>query len=215
MHRKLEIHPKGLLAEVIDRLRGRDQLLIQAGGELPLVVASYPRGNYGFAASLQSALGPTFRSISPDTREAYRDVLARVPSLVVVVLRARNRCTCLGHHHFPGTEGRLARRLSADVGRQVGEIDLAVEAIRRWEPLPLSGLAVAEGWELAAHPSRAELEYERFHTALLSIFLHELEHLAYPDRPEAEIRLRSNEFYLAAVREFVAAEFGATFGIEA
>lgn len=215
MHRRLEIHPRGLLAEVIDRLRGRDQLLIQAGGELPLVVASYPRGNYGFATSLQSALGPTFRSIGPDIREAYRHVLARIPSLVVVVLRSRNRCTCLGHHHFPGTESRLVRRLSADIGRGVGEIDLAVEAIRRWEPMPLSGLAVAGGWELVAHPSRAELEYQRFHTALLSIFLHELEHLAYPERPESEIRLRSNEFYLAAVREFVAAEFGATFGIEA
>jgi hypothetical protein len=215
MHRRLEIHPRGLLAEVIDRLRGRDQLLIQAGGELPLVVANYPRGSYGFATSLQSALGSTFRSIGPGIREAYRDVLVRVPSLVVVVLRARNRCTCLGHHHIPGTESRLARRLSADIGRRVGEIDIAVEAIRQWEPLPLSGLAVAGGWELVAHPSRAELEYHRFHTALLSIFLHELEHLAHPERSEAEIRLRSNEFYLAAVREFVAAEYGATFGIEA
>lgn len=215
MHRRLEIHPRGLLAEVIDRLRGRDQLLIQAGGELPLVVASYPRGSYGFATSLQSALGPTFRLISPSIRDTYREVLMRIPSVVVALLRARNRCTCLGHHHIPGTESRLARRLSADTGRRAGEIDLAVEAIRQWEPLPLSGLAVAGGWELVAHPYRAELEYHRFHTALLSVFLHELEHLAYPDRPEAEIRLRSNEFYLAAVREFVAAEFGATFGIEA
>ena len=34
----------------------------------------------------------------------------------------------------PGTESRLARRLMADTGRRVGEIDLAVEAIRSWEP---------------------------------------------------------------------------------
>ena len=213
MHRKLRIHPRSLIAEVIDRLRGSDQLLIQVGNDLPLLVASYPRGSYSFATCLQSAVGPTFRSIGAEIRSSYRDVLANVPSMVVVVLRSRNRCTCLGHHHVPGTESRLARRLSSDTGRRVGEIDLAVEAIRRWEPLPLSGLAVAEGWEVATHPQRAELEYHRFHAALLAVFLHELDHLAYPSRPETEIRHRSNAFYLAAVQEFVAQEFGATFGI--
>ena len=53
MKRPLRIHSRGLLAEVIDRIRGHDQMLIRAGDELPLVVASYPRGRLAFATSLQ------------------------------------------------------------------------------------------------------------------------------------------------------------------
>jgi hypothetical protein len=212
MHRRIQIHPRGLFAEAMTRLRGRDQLLITAGDELPLVVASYPRGSYSFAISLQSALGSTFRSIHPELRETYQGVFQGAPSLVVVILRARNRCTCLGHHHLTGTESRLARRLSADTGRHVGEIDLAVEGIRQWQPLPLSSLAVAsaDGTNQAA---QAELEHWRFHAALLTVFLHEMEHLTFPERPEPEVRLRSNEFYRGALRQFAAQEFGVAFGI--
>lgn len=204
---------KSVAVEAIGGLRGYDQFLIQAGDALPLVVASYPRGRCAFATSLQSALCSIFRSISPQLRDEYGEVLENAPSLVVAMLRAHNRCTCLGHHHPAGTESLLARRLAADTGRRVGELDLAIEAIRRWEPLPLSGLAVSAGAHAADHQARAELEYHRFHTALLSIFLHELEHLVHPDRPEPEIRRRSNEFYHAAVRDFVAQEFGVAFGL--
>jgi hypothetical protein len=149
--------------------------------------------------------------MSPPLRSAYQDVLAAVPTLVVAVLRSHNPCTCLGHHHPSGTESRLARRLAVDTGRRVGEIDLAVDAIRRWEPLPLAALAAAV--QAGTQELAAELEYRRFHTALLAVFLHELEHLAFPDRPEAEIRRRSDAFYLGSVREFTSQELGVPFGI--
>ena len=213
MKRPLRIHSRGLLAEVIDRIRGRDQTLIRAGDELPLVVASYPRGRLGFATSLQSALCSTYPSLTGELRDGYRDVLEKVPTLVVAELRPRNACTCLGHRHLPGTESRLARRLMADTGRRVGEMDLAVEAIRSWEPLPLSGLAVSGDEYERDEASLAELEYRRFHTALLAVFLHELEHLAYPKREEGLIRRRSNELYAAAMRDYVASQFGVAYGI--
>ena len=212
MVQRSRIHSRGLLARAMDRLRGQDQLLIRAGDELPLVVASYPRGRDIFAASLQSALSGTFPAFSDQVRGAYRDVLERVPSLVVAVLRSRNACGCLGHHHLPGTEGRLSRRLMADTGQRGAEIDLAIDAIRDWEPLPLSDFAVAAPIEILKNES-AELEYHRFHTALLSVFLHELDHLAFPKRGEKEIRTRSNEFYVGAMRDFVSQHFGIAYGI--
>lgn len=206
-----QIHSRGLLARAVGRLRGQDQLLIRAGDDLPLVVASYPRGSYAFATSLQSALGATFPSLSRAIRDAYKETLAAVPTLVVAELRSKNLCSCLGHHHPSGTEGRLSRRLMADTGQRVGEIDLAVEAIRGWNPLPLSGLAAAP--ERIHKDLAAELEYHRFHTALLSIFLHELEHLAFPKRSEKSIRTQSNRFYLTAMNEFMTEHLGVAYGI--
>ena len=212
MVQRAKIHSRGLLVRALDRIRGQDQLLIRAGDDLPLVVASYPRRRDEFATSLQSALSGTFHSLTKQVQGAYRDVLDHVPSLVVVVLRSRNACSCLGHHHLPGTEGRLSQRLMADTGQQGAEIDLAIDAIRDWEPFPLSDFAVAASIEILKEES-AELEYHRFHTALLSVFLHELDHLAFPKRTETEIRTRSNEFYVGAMRDFVTQHFGIAYGI--
>jgi hypothetical protein len=204
-----------LLLQLYDRIRGRDQLLIQAGDELPLVVASYPKGRAWFGASLQSALCSIFRSLSSEQRAVYREALDRTPSMVVVELRRANACGCLGHHHPPGTESRLARRLAADTGLVVGEIDLAVQSIREWQPLPLAALAaaVAATEQSSRAETSAELEYRRFHTALLAVFLHEIEHLAFPARPEQAVRRRSDEFYLSAMRDYVRVEYGVAYGI--
>jgi hypothetical protein len=202
------IHPRSLFSELVDRLRGRDQLLVRAGDDLPLIVVSYPRGRSSDVETLQSAITVTYRQLPLEIRQRYSPILPRLPSLVVVVLRLRNTCSCLGHHHPPGTESRIARRLKADTGLPVGEIDLAVEAIRQWEPRPLSSLAAQPPPAL-----RPELEEYRFHTALLAVFLHELEHLAFPDHEEPEVRQRSTEFYLASLREFFSQQLGGSYGI--
>lgn len=208
MRRHFTIHPRGILRDVAEWMRGREQMLVRAGEELPLVVISYPRGKLVFAEALQSALCYTYKLLSPAIRQRYMDVLPRLPSLVVTVLRARNACTCLGHYHPPGTEGRVARRLHSDTGLRVGEIDLAVEAIRRWEPLPLAALAA----ETPASRHQ-ELKEFRFHVALLAVLFHELEHLAFPDHREREVRHSSTEFYADALREFFSQELGVSYGI--
>ena len=196
----------------LGKLRGRDQLLLRAGDDLPLVVAGYPRGHEAYATSLQSSLSGIFHSLSTQLRAGYAETLETVPSLVVAVLRQRNSCGCLGHHHRRGTETRLSRRVSADTGREVGEIDLAIEAIREWEPLPLSDLAVIDRDQFGKD-AEADLEYYRFHIALLAVFLHELEHLAFPGRAEKPIRNHSNAFYAAAMKELVTSQFGVAYGI--
>ena len=208
MRRHLTIHPRGILWELLDWMRGREQLLVRASEDLPLVVISYPRGKLGLAEALRSAICLTYRTISPETRERYAPVIARLPSLVVAILRPRNACTCLGHHHPPGTEGRIARRLRSDTGLRVGEIDLAVEAIREWEPLPLAALAARPPGD--HHPELSEF---RFRAALLAVFLHELEHLAFPERDEQEVRQRSTDFYAASLRQFFSQELGLNYGI--
>ena len=208
MRRHLVIHPRNLLLHLVDQIRGRDQMLVRAGEDLPLVVVSYPRGHLALAEALRTALCSTYRQLSPETRQRYEGVLPRLPSMVVVILHTRNACTCLGHHHPAGTQSRIARRLHRDTGLEVGEIDLAAKAIREWEPLPLATIAA----DVAVAPD-AEFQESRFHVGLLTVFLHELEHLAFPDHGEQQVRQRSNDFYTASMRELFRREFGVSYGI--
>jgi hypothetical protein len=203
------LHSPGLLAGFAVRLIGRGQLLIQAGDRLPLVLASYPRGRSRYALTLNSALRAIFPALPATVRGNYDEVLDRLPPLIVADLRACNLCSCLGHHHPRISHTGLTRRLAADVGDRVAEIDLAVDAIRDWEPLPLATLAAQAG--VAAEV----LGQTRFQTALLAVFLHELEHVAFPERSEKRIRQRSDQFYVSAIRAQLASEYGIAFGISA
>ena len=193
----------GLLSRMVGAVCGRAQHLITAGPSLPLVLATYPRQNSWLAAELSNSLRMTFPALTEDVKRGYRDALARVPSVIVAELRLANVCSCLGHHHPEVIHSPLTRSLQADTGGTIGEIDLAVGSIRDWNPLPLAGLAAACNESL-----RDSFEEVRFHAALLAVFLHELEHLAYPERPEDEIRRRSNRFFVDSVGELLGIQFG-------
>lgn len=193
----------GLLSRIVGAVCGRTQQLITAGPSLPLVLATYPRQNGWLAVELNNALRFTFPALTEDVTHDYRDALARVPSVIVAELRLANVCSCLGHHHPELTHSPLTKSLQADTGGAIAEIDLAVGSIREWNPLPLAGLAAACNESL-----RDSFEDVRFHAALLAVFLHELEHVAYPDKPEDEIRRRSNRFFADAVGELLGVQFG-------
>lgn len=200
-----EVHPRGILHRLLDRLRGREQLLVRAGDDLPLLLLSFPTGAGGVVREIEVAYSHTLRRLSDEARAPYRAVLEAAPAMVVVLLHPVNPCQCLGHHHPPGAESRLTRRLVADLGRPVGEIDLAYEGIRAWAPEPLSWLAAGElGTRLSAI---------HFQAALLAVLLHELEHLVFPERTEQEIRTRSNHFYTKTMQELVAEEEGSGYGM--
>lgn len=200
---KPRVKPPGVFSRLASAVCGRTQRLIQAGDALPLVVATYPRQNSWFASELSDALRLTFPALPNRITNSYEDALAQVPSVVVADLRSSNSCTCLGHHHPTVIHSRLTRALQADTGGRIGEIDLAVGAIRKWNPLPLAGLAAA-----CSDDGPEYFEEIRFHAALLAVFLHELEHVAYPDRSETEVRMRSNRFFVDAVGELLGIEFG-------
>jgi hypothetical protein len=199
------VHPRGILRRAIDRLRGRQQLLVRAGEDLPLLLLSLPRGASDTAHEVEAAYSRTLRRLSAPTREPYQALFQAAPAMVAVILNPLNPCGCLGHHHPRGTESRFTRRLAADLGEPVGEIDLAYDGIRKWEPEPLSSLAAGDlgGRSASIH----------FEAAVLAVLLHELEHLVFPEHSEQETRLRSNRFYSAAMQELVAEESGARYGM--
>ncbi len=199
------IRPQGFVSWVVDRLRGREQLLVRPNGSLPLLLLGFPKGAGAVAREIEAAYTHTLPRLSPGTRSAYEDLFAAAPALVVVILRPRNACGCLGHHHPRLAESRLARRLAADLNEPVAEIDLAYDAIRNWEPEPLSALAAA-GLGTA-------LPVLHFQAAVLAVLLHELEHVVFPDRGEHEIRVRSNHFYTDAMQDLVAGDSGIGYGM--
>jgi hypothetical protein len=201
------VHPRGLLRRLLERIRGRGQLLVRPSGGYPLLLITYPRGKDEIALLLESAYARTLPSLPEAVIEPYAGVLAAMPAIVVVLLRPQNPCGCLGHYHPPGAESRLTHRLSSDLGSPVAEIDLAYEAIRAWEPQPLSSLAAGE---LADG-----LPSIHFQAALLAVLLHELHHLALPNTNEREIRATSNEFYSAVMRELVMEATGGDYGMTA
>lgn len=213
MRRRTErAHTAGLFSQLIGQVVGKGQALISAGDDLPLVLARYPRGRSKLVASLQDAVRHTFPSLPPPIRGAYQEVLQRATPVVIADLRRHNPCTCLGHHHPPASHSPFARAFAQETGRQVGEIDLAIDAIRAWEPLPLSGLAVEAWVPDCDRLSKSEFAEARFHAGLLSVFLHELEHLAFPERPEQQVREHSNKFYVDALHAQLASNFGLHFG---
>jgi hypothetical protein len=199
------VHAPGLLARLRDRLRGRKQRLIRAGEQMPLLLVSYPPEAEAAAWDLEAAYARSLPAMCEAARGLYVTLWPALPAIVVVLLRSRNPCGCLGHHHPPGTESRLARRLASELGHPVAEIDLAYDSIRSWCPEPLSSLAAGD--------MTGELEPLRFRVALLAVLLHEMEHLAFPERGEPEIRHRSREFYRQAMAELVARELGRDYGI--
>ena len=212
-HRRERAHTPGLVSQLLTRVLGKGQELISAGEELPYVLARYPRGRAALVAGLRDAVTRTFTALPASIRTLYQDVLSRATPVVIADLRRRNPCTCLGHHHPPSSHSSFARTFAAETGRPVGEIDLAIDSIRIWEPLPLSGLA-AEAWVPDCDRlSKTEFSQARFHAALLSVFLHELEHLAFPEHTEQQVRERSNHFYVQAVRAQLSRDFGLSFGI--
>ncbi len=194
-----------MFEQLLDWLRGREQRLVRAGDDLPLLLISYPRGKQQIAADIETVYSHTLRSLPQSTLGAYRVMLTKLPAVVVVLLRASNPCGCLGHHHPPGTESRLTRRLSADLGSAVGEIDLAFESIRKWAPQPLSSLA--------AGVDARQLAPLHWQAALLAVLLHELQHLAFPQHTEREVRLASNRLYTELMEQLVLSEYGAGYGM--
>ena len=170
---------------------------------------AYASGDREGVERFQESLGERWLTVPHTFRRRYDDVLHQTPPLVVVHMRRRNLCTCLGHHHPEGTEGRLTRRLRNLSGVRTGEIDLAYEAIRDWEPLPLSHLA------LPAHANdHPEMGITQWQLALLSVFLHELHHLVHPQETEHTVRERSQTFYVDTLTHFVSERFGVEYGLQ-
>lgn len=180
-------------------------MLVRGSRQWPLLLLSFPPPGRAAAVELSEAWQHVLPALRAPVADSYHGMLSRMPTIVVVQLRSRNVCTCLGHHHPTGTESRFARRLAIDAGCEIGEIDLAWEAIRDWQPQPLASLAAG-----VAQDSFAQLH---FRTALLTVLLHELEHLAFPERAELSVRQASDEFYTHLLGDLLREEGAPGFGM--
>lgn len=204
-HQLATAHPPTLWQRIAERLRGREQLLVKPGEGFPLLLITYPRGEERVAREVETAFSNRLPQLPDRLRAPYASTFAALPVMVVVLLRPLNACGCLGHFHPTGAESQLARRLSSDLGEYVAEVDLAYEEIRKWQPRPLSSLATGD--------LGARLGELHFQTALLSVLLHELQHVAFPDQQEAGIRGASDELYLELMEETVQLESGHGYGL--
>jgi hypothetical protein len=200
-----KVHQPALWRRIAERFRGAGQMLVRGAAEQPLLLVSYPEADAPAAEELRDSWLHILPTLEGGMVRPYHAMMRELPAMIVVLLRRRNVCTCLGHHHPPGTESRLARRLSADMGIPVGEVDLAWEAIREWQPRPLAAMAT--------HLEEAAFARLRFHAGLLTVLLHELEHAAFPDRQEAAVRGSSDDFYAEVLGELLRGEGVALYGI--
>ena len=147
------------------------------------------------------AVEQDWTAVPDGCREAYDEILFRAPRLVVLQLRRKNLCGCLGHRHTVVQEPPFAEPHEVFGGAGVGEMDIAWKSVATWPALPIADTAFDskffEGTRLE------EFREEQFRLRLLSVFLHETNHLVAPEEPEESVRERSLGFYREALARYV------------
>lgn len=185
-----------------DWARGRRRLITRFGDRThPLLVVAHSFRDARTARQLSLAVEQDWLEAPQRSRDAYDEVLFKAPGLIVLQLRRDNVCGCLGHRHPIVREAPFAEPHEVFAGARTGEMDIAWRRVAAWQPLPLTDTALdarfLEGSRLN------EFHQKQFRLKLLSIILHETNHLTYPDAPEAEIRERSLAFYHEALASYV------------
>jgi len=193
-----------------DQLRGRRYRLAKLSrvAEAPseheapvLVVIAHRWRDAAVVGRVQRALEEDWPSVPLVYREAYQTILASAPGLIVLDLRRNNRCGCLGHRHPVVRERPFAELHEAFCGSAIGEVDIAWQRVQAWPALPLHDTALDarffEGSRLDDFRGR------QFRLRLLSVFLHETNHLVFPNEAEDSVRARSLNFYRDALSSYV------------
>ncbi len=172
----------------------------QGAQEAKLIIVAHSVRDAHVAADLRTALEKDWFETPAACREDYEDILAGMPHLVVVQLRRDTVCDCLGHRHFRVHEQLFSRHRMDFHGYEVGEVDLAHRRIAAWEPWPL----MATAFDSSFLPGTRLTEFRRrqFRLRLLSVVLHEANHLARPSEHEASVLSRSVNFYRDAMTSY-------------
>jgi hypothetical protein len=177
----------------------------------PLYVIAHHARDDGRATETARALERDWKEVPAQCRETFDEILFRAPQLVVIQLQRKNVCGCLGHRHVAVREAPFAMPHDAFGGEHAGEMDIAYDQVHAWQALPLSDTALDAKF---LHGSRLEeFHAKQFRLRLLSVILHETNHLVAPQEPETSIRERSLNFYreaLAAYAEKAAATLSFT-----
>ncbi len=167
----------------------------------PLVIIAHSFRDAARAGQLARVVEQDWAQVPSRCREAYDEILFKAPAIVVVQLRRTNVCGCLGHRHVVVREAPFAEPHEAFGGESCGEMDIAYERVETWTALPLTDIALdtkfLEGSRLE------EFHAEQFRLRLLSVLLHEANHLVFPHEPEASVRERGLGFYRDALANYV------------
>ncbi|HEX5412460.1 MAG TPA: hypothetical protein VFZ27_11450 [Terriglobia bacterium] len=166
----------------------------------PIYVIAHRVRDAGRAAEVARALEHDWMEVPARCRESYDETLSRAPQLVVIQLHRTNVCGCLGHRHATVSEPPFAMPHDAFGGEHAGEMDIACQQILRWQALPLSDTALdakfLDGSRLE------EFHAKQYRLRLLSIILHETNHVVYPHVSEGSIREHSLNFYREALAAY-------------
>lgn len=219
-----KVYVPGVWQQLWEKWRGEETRSVAFGAQsegsawtsrgLPLLILRYPRSAAGrrAAATLEDAYRQLATVLQPSPLEVYAEILPELPGTVVVLLRERDPGGCLGHARPEGMESPFTQDMATQTGCRVGEIDLSWGLIGRWQPQPLASLALEAG--VVDNDELREDKELRDRVALLTVLFHEMEHLAFPERAEGEVRRRSDRFY-AQVLAATLADRGQVYGIEA
>ena len=163
----------------------------------PLYVIAHHARDDGRAAETARTLEQDWMETPGRCREVFDEILFRAPQVVVIQLQRTNVCGCLGHRHVAVREAPFAMPHDAFGGEHAGEMDIAYEQVHGWQALPLSDTALDAKF---LNGSRLEdFHAKQFRLRLLSVILHETNHLVSPKEPETSIRERSLNFYREAL----------------
>jgi hypothetical protein len=183
-------------------LSGRRYRIARFGDRAtPLVIVAHSFRDAARARQVALVVEKDWAGVPQPCRDAYDAILFHAPELIVIQLRRKNICGCLGHRHVAVRESPFAEPHEAFGGARVGEMDIAYERVEAWSALPLSDTALdvkfLEGSRLK------EFHAKQLRLKLLSILLHETHHLVTSNESEESVRARSLAFYRDSLASYV------------
>jgi hypothetical protein len=167
----------------------------------PVVVIAHRGRHPARAEQVALAIERDWADTPARCRDAYQEILEQAPGLIVIQLRRKNVCGCLGHRHVVVKEIPFSEPHDAFGDAAVGEMDIAFERVESWLAQPLMDIALDT--QFIAGSRRKEFHDQQLRFRLLSILLHEAHHMVAPQAPEDVVRERSLTFYREALANYV------------
>ena len=200
VERFLASRPRG--ARWLEWLAGRRyRLVVFPDRPRPVVVVAHRGHKPARAEQIAHAIEYDWAETPSECRHAYDEILRQAPGLIVVQLRRKNVCGCLGHRHLIVKEAPFCEPHDAFGDAAVGEMDIAFERVESWLAQPLMDTALDT--QFMAGSRLKEFHDQQLRFRLLSILLHETHHMVAPHAPEDVVRERSLTFYREALAHYV------------
>ncbi len=196
------LHSRPRLARWAEWLAGRRYRLARfEHRRTPLVVIAHSFRDSSTSRQVALAVEQDWPGVPAQCRETYDEILFKAPDILVIQLRRKNLCSCLGHRHFAVREAPFAEPHEAFGNAAIGEMDIAWRRVETWQALPLTDTAFDT--KFLEGTRQEEFRAQQFRLKTLSIILHEMNHLVSPQERENTVRERSLTFYRNAMASYM------------